>query len=178
MLDKKSERTMKFLPLILFLSSLMADTMSINELIDKNINKSELEKIKIVNDYFNKIPYIDDIDNYNKIDYWANRNEFIKNGGDCEDFAIAKYYTLIDLGVDKRKLILKIVMIGKLYHMVVVYRDNNINYFLDNIDKTIRTKRNNIRLLYTIDDNLKDTSIMEKLSKEHWQMYNKRNKNL
>lgn len=38
-------------------------------------------------------------------DYWATPSELIGQGrGDCEDFSIAKYYSLIDLGVPVTKL--------------------------------------------------------------------------
>ena len=41
-----------------------------------------------VNDIVNRIPYVSDAALYGQTDYWATPMEFIKNGGDCEDFAI------------------------------------------------------------------------------------------
>ena len=38
-------------------------------------------------------------------DYWASRMESIgQNAGDCEDYVIAKFFTLIDLGIPQEKL--------------------------------------------------------------------------
>ncbi len=57
-------------------------------------------------------------------DYWASPKEFLIAGyGDCEDYVIIKYFTLIKLGFDKDKLFLTTVhekFIGG-YHMVLSY---------------------------------------------------------
>ena len=40
-----------------------------------------------------------------KKDYWATPIEFMGTGaGDCEDYAIAKYFSLINLGIPEDKL--------------------------------------------------------------------------
>jgi predicted transglutaminase-like cysteine proteinase len=80
------------------------------DLIKSNMNKQEIEKLKAVNDFFNHIPNVSDMDNWGVKDYWATPLEFIaKNGGDCEDFAIAKYFTLRKLNVTGSKLSLTYV---------------------------------------------------------------------
>lgn len=80
------------------------------DLIKSNMNKQEIEKLKAVNDFFNHIPNVSDMDNWGVKDYWATPLEFIaKNGGDCEDFAIAKYFTLRKLNVTGSKLCLTYV---------------------------------------------------------------------
>ena len=57
-------------------------------------------KLRKVNKFFNQVRFIDDIKHWGKKDYWATPVEFlISNGGDCEDFTIAKYYTLRQVGV-------------------------------------------------------------------------------
>ena len=54
--------------------------------------------------------FIDDIIHWNKVDYWATPIEFLaSHGGDCEDFAIAKYFTLIQLGIPEEQLTLTYV---------------------------------------------------------------------
>lgn len=57
-------------------------------------------------------------------DYWATPKEFLIAGfGDCEDYVIIKYFTLLKLGFDKKKLFLTTVnekYIGG-YHMVLSY---------------------------------------------------------
>lgn len=64
------------------------------------------EKMRVVNDFFNRrIRFLDDIDVWGKPDYWATPLEFLgKGAGDCEDYAIAKYHSLIELGVPTNKL--------------------------------------------------------------------------
>ena len=65
----------------------------------------EREKLKQVNEFFNRIPNISDQAQWGKLDYWATPLELIgANGGDCEDFALAKYFTLRELGVPDERL--------------------------------------------------------------------------
>lgn len=67
---------------------------------------SESDKLRRVNDFFNRrIVFDDDLSVWGERDYWATPLETIGQGrGDCEDFAIAKYYSLIDLGIPVSKL--------------------------------------------------------------------------
>jgi predicted transglutaminase-like cysteine proteinase len=67
---------------------------------------AETDKLKRVNDFFNRhIAFDDDMSIWGQSDYWATPTELIGQGrGDCEDFSIAKYYSLIDLGVPATKL--------------------------------------------------------------------------
>jgi predicted transglutaminase-like cysteine proteinase len=65
----------------------------------------DAEKLKLVNDFFNRVPFLSDIEHWNREDYWATPAEMLaSNGGDCEDFAIAKYFTLVALGMPADKL--------------------------------------------------------------------------
>ncbi|HKM18986.1 MAG TPA: transglutaminase-like cysteine peptidase, partial [Aliarcobacter sp.] len=60
-------------------------------------------------------------------DYWMTPKEFfIKGFGDCEDYAIAKYFTLLELGVKKESLYLAIVNVKASAgtHMVLLYVEN------------------------------------------------------
>ena len=53
-----------------------------------------------VNEFINRLPAIPDIEHWKVVDYWATSAEsFASNGGDCEDFVIAKYFALKELGV-------------------------------------------------------------------------------
>lgn len=51
-----------------------------------------------VNRYANRKSYVLDADNYGTEDYWAIPTEFFLAGGDCEDFAITKLFSLRWLG--------------------------------------------------------------------------------
>ena len=68
-------------------------------------DETELEKLEKVNDFFNATPYHSDKEVWGVDDYWATRLEFIgKDKGDCEDYVIAKYFTLKELGVPASKM--------------------------------------------------------------------------
>lgn len=66
----------------------------------------ETDKLQRVNDFINRrIAFDDDMSVWGQNDYWATPTETIGQGrGDCEDFSIAKYYSLIDLGIPINKL--------------------------------------------------------------------------
>ena len=61
--------------------------------------KSDIEKIKAVNDLWNQRPWKPDKTNWGAEDQWATPLEFCLKGGDCEDYAIAKMFSLKALGV-------------------------------------------------------------------------------
>jgi predicted transglutaminase-like cysteine proteinase len=114
------------------------------------------EKIKNVNDFFNQLSFIDDIKLWGDKNYWATPIEFIGvNGGDCEDFAIAKYFTLLELGIADQKM--RIMMVKALtlnqYHMVVSYYEtpSSVPLILDNIDFRIKpaSQRNDLVPIYS-----------------------------
>ncbi|RYG04656.1 MAG: transglutaminase, partial [Chitinophagaceae bacterium] len=69
-------------------------------------NVPDVTKAKLVNDFFNKnIRFEDDIAHWKQSDYWATPLETLGSGaGDCEDYTIAKYMTLLDLGVPAERL--------------------------------------------------------------------------
>ncbi|MES2936003.1 MAG: transglutaminase-like cysteine peptidase, partial [Pseudomonadota bacterium] len=64
------------------------------------------EKLRQVNDFFNRrIEFVDDQDVWGQSDYWATPMESLsKNRGDCEDYVIAKYFSLLDLDIPNTAL--------------------------------------------------------------------------
>lgn len=66
----------------------------------------DAERLKRVNDFFNRsIRFGDDQTVWGQEDYWATPLETLGQGaGDCEDFVIAKYFTLKEMGVESSKL--------------------------------------------------------------------------
>jgi len=118
---------------------------------------SDWEKINKVNYFFNStIAYEDDITLWGKKDYWASPVETIGRGkGDCEDFAIAKYFSLTSLGVDKNKLRLMYVRQLKVNqpHMVLIYFEdlNKTPFVLDNFNKKVlpANKRKDLKPIYS-----------------------------
>ena len=94
------------------------------ELLRTDRTDNDRAKIERVNRFFNRLNFVDDALHWHKADYWATPVEFLASeGGDCEDFAIAKYFTLLDLGIDEHKLTLTYVKALKLNqaHMVLTY---------------------------------------------------------
>ena len=88
-----------------------------------------------VNTLMNAKRYISDASNYGKSDYWATPIEFLQRGGDCEDYAIAKYTALRMLGVPEERLRIAIVkdMQKDIPHAIlIVYTENNTAMVLDN----------------------------------------------
>ena len=76
-------------------------------LLNSHRNAEEQEKIIIINDFVNhKIRiFDDDINIWGKSDYWATPLESIgRETGDCEDYSIAKYLFLRELGIPNEKL--------------------------------------------------------------------------
>lgn len=63
-------------------------------------------KLRKVNEFFNRrIEFVDDQTVWGKSDYWATPFEAMtKAKGDCEDFVIAKYFSLLDLDVPDEQL--------------------------------------------------------------------------
>lgn len=83
-----------------------------------------LDKLQKVNVFFNKMNFVSDFNHWGTFDYWATPIEFLASkGGDCEDFSIAKYFTLRALGVPDEKLLLTYVKALRLNqaHMVLAY---------------------------------------------------------
>ncbi|MDO9619538.1 MAG: transglutaminase-like cysteine peptidase [Pseudomonas sp.] len=93
--------------------------------IKASANSSERDKLTEVNRFFNRqIRFVDDIQLWKQNDYWATPIEMlIKGAGDCEDYSIAKYFTLRRLGIPSDKL--RITYVKALNynqaHMVLTY---------------------------------------------------------
>lgn len=98
-----------------------------------------LDLLRLVNNFWNNWPYREDRDVYGKPDYWASPREFREKSGDCEDYSIAKYFTLRELGVPKENMRIVVLMetIRNLPHAVlVVYMDDDA-YVLDNLNRQV-----------------------------------------
>ena len=105
---------------------------------EKVKNYEIFKKLSHVNSHLNNILPQYDIKTSLSLDYWATPKEFLIQGlGDCEDYAIAKYFTLIQLGVKKEQLYLSIVNYDNRsdFHMVLLYFKGKNDYplVLDNL---------------------------------------------
>ncbi|RYU88495.1 transglutaminase-like cysteine peptidase [Aliivibrio finisterrensis] len=126
------------------------------ELISELDGKKEKEQLAEVNQFFNQLYFVNDIDLWGKADYWATPLEFLgSNAGDCEDFTIAKYFSLLELGVPDKKLRLIYLKALELdqFHMVLAYypTPSSVPLILDNIDKEIKpaTERTDLLPIYS-----------------------------
>lgn len=93
------------------------------------------EQMEQVNRWVNQFRYITDDDNWGVSDYWATPGEFVKKSGDCEDYAILKYYTLRALGWPERALRMVVVhdAVRDIPHAVLAVELEGDNYILDNL---------------------------------------------
>lgn len=116
----------------------------------------EREQLVAVNDFFNGARFVDDRDLWQVADYWATPDEFLlRDAGDCEDFAIAKYFTLKAMGVAPDKLRITYVKVESLQqaHMVLAYYPDPLSapLILDNLNRHIlpATERPDLRPIYS-----------------------------
>lgn len=116
-----------------------------SKLLKESIDLPEYKKLIQVNTFFNKIFPVEDSTKYAKDDYWATPKEFMINGnGDCEDYVISKYFTLLELDISKDKLYFCVVkVVGESdYHMVLLYKKDDNLFVLDNLNKKIQLLEN------------------------------------
>ena len=131
-----------------------------DSMIESSKNESLLNQIKNVNDFFNQITYKTDAAHWKQKDYWATPFEFMGTGaGDCEDYAIAKYFSLVKLGIPDDKLRITYVIYKKTNsrfeqaHMVLTYyhKTGAEPVILDNINRRLElaSKRDDLKPVYS-----------------------------
>lgn len=126
------------------------------QLVDRGRGWSELQQLQATNDFINQNQFVDDIIHWGSEDYWATPLQtIVTQGGDCEDFAVAKYFTLTEMGMSADKLRLTYVKALTLNqaHMVVSYypQQDATPLVLDNLDPVIRpaTQRDDLLPVYS-----------------------------
>jgi predicted transglutaminase-like cysteine proteinase len=120
---------------------------------------SEVELLVEVNRTLNRIRFVDDSVHWKELDYWATPAESVgSNGADCEDFSIAKYYLLKELGVPIARLRMTYVKAVRLNqaHMVLAYyaRPDAEPLVLDNLEDSVRpaSQRTDLVPVYSFND--------------------------
>jgi predicted transglutaminase-like cysteine proteinase len=118
---------------------------------------SEVQRLQVVNQFFNhQVRYAEDIDVWRETDYWATPIQALwKGAGDCEDYAIAKYFSLRHLGIPSDKL--RITYVKALQqnraHMVLTYYSspNAMPLVLDSLMDDIKfaNQRNDLVPVYS-----------------------------
>ena len=126
-------------------------------------SRGEREQIHLINEFFNRnVLYHTDPELWGVPDYWATPLETLgRAGGDCEDFAIAKYVSLRKLGIPDSRLRLFYVhaRLGALSsdaeeaHMVLGYypSEDAEPLILDNLITDIRpaSRRNDLMPIFS-----------------------------
>lgn len=100
---------------------------------------STMDKLRNVNSLFNQWPYRLDSEVWGVVDYWAAPVEFLRKSGDCEDYAIVKYFALKQLGVPVSDMRIVILMdsIRRLAHAILVVYTGGDAYVLDNLSNVV-----------------------------------------
>ncbi len=129
---------------------------ALNTLLSEISDKAIDQQLKEVNRFYNQFTYKDDKVLWGQKDYWATPEEFLGlNAGDCEDYVVAKYFTLRSLGVPDEKLFLTYVKAVRqnVAHMVLSYFETpqSIPLILDNYNPRILSadKRKDLLPVYS-----------------------------
>lgn len=146
-------------------------------------------QLRLVNTFFNRVRFVSDIQHWGQEDYWATPVELLTtNGGDCEDFSIAKYLTLKSMGVPDEQM--RIVYVKALElnqaHMVLAwYPEPDADpLILDNLINEIKpaSQRQDLEPVYSFNGSGlwltrsggEQQRIGEPGKLEHWQDVNRR----
>lgn len=111
---------------------------------DRLLDQAQIaEKLQNANAWFNQVRWLSDMEHWGVEDYWATPIETLaSDGGDCEDFSIGKYFSLLATDVDNDSL--RITYVKSLTynqaHMVLAWypEPDAEPLILDNIDKSIK----------------------------------------
>ncbi|MEN8205101.1 MAG: transglutaminase-like cysteine peptidase [Pseudomonadota bacterium] len=119
-----------------------------------------LDKLELVNNFFNQLAFVNDSELWGQEDYWATPLQMLSsNGGDCEDFSIAKYFTLREMGIPEERMRLTYVKALQLdqAHMVLTYfqTPDSEPLILDNLVADIRlsSERTDLLPVYSFNGN-------------------------
>ncbi|MEX0615738.1 MAG: transglutaminase-like cysteine peptidase [Methylophaga sp.] len=126
------------------------------QLVDRGRSWSEQRQLEATNDFINQYQFVDDIIHWGNEVYWATPLQtIVTEGGDCEDFAVAKYFTLTEMGMSADKLRLtyvKALTLNQAHMVVSYYPDQDATpLVLDNLDPVIRpaTQRDDLLPVYS-----------------------------
>lgn len=129
------------------------------ELVRSAAELDDAQKLERVNQFFNqRVRYGEDLQVWGRLDYWASPLETLERGaGDCEDFAIAKYFTLRLLGISESnlRLIYTTLDATRQAHMVLGYWSDGaqVPLVLDSLVTEIRplSQRHDLLMQFAFD---------------------------
>lgn len=129
--------------------------------------QQEAQLLAPVNRFFNRVRSTTDQELWGADDYWATPAEMLSiNGADCEDYAIAKYFTLKELGVPvaRLRLVYATTRLSKNAHMVLAYypAGGADPLILDNFEERIKPARDRPDLTPVFTFNDDDVQLAQK----------------
>lgn len=79
---------------------------ALQQLIAQGSRATDESRVRATNQFFNDaVQYADDIELWGASDYWASPLQMLSKGaGDCEDYALGKYFSLLAMGMPPSKL--------------------------------------------------------------------------
>ena len=124
---------------------------------------TEEQQIRLVNRYVNRRFYRRDrskavaeaVASERLRNHWTTLAGFMKNGGDCEDYATTKYFLLRELGIPAERLRVLVVFErgSREYHAVVAARLPDDAVWLLEIDNSIsRNRHAGYRFVYAVNE--------------------------
>lgn len=116
-----------------------ADAALWRAFVDRLRGGDRAAQLRAVNAAVNAIPYVTDMANWGRSDFWETPVELLRYGGDCEDYAVAKYMALQALGVavaDMRVDVVDDRQLGVTHAVLLVAADDDA-YVLDNLTDEI-----------------------------------------
>ncbi len=105
------------------------------QLLDQMQGKSVAEKLEIANEAMNRRPYVPTQQNWHRAMYWESPFQFLRVGGQCQDYAIAKYELLREAGLPAEQLQMVVLFdaaTGADHAVLVAYVDDQA-LVLDNL---------------------------------------------
>lgn len=96
--------------------------------------------IRTIDRRVNAMPYLPDLKAWQQTDHWATPFEFLVAGGDCEDFAVAKYLALRSAGIAADAMRIAVVWdrVRRLHHAVLLVHEGGEMLVLDNLASRVR----------------------------------------
>lgn len=114
----------------------------------------EYKAISNINREVNSFPYVSDNVNYGTKEYLATPELFYENGGDCEDYSIAKYYELRRKGFLPEQLWIVMGIEDNEGHAVLLVNTEDETFVLDNKKNRVYPIRfSRLKPIYKINEN-------------------------
>jgi predicted transglutaminase-like cysteine proteinase len=138
-------------------ASKLNDFYDWHETINEGRDLDDYDRLLLANEFANRrIAFTSDLKHWNTLDYWATPIESLGTGaGDCEDYAIFKYMTLVGMGMNEQKLRLMYVR-ALTYdepHMVLIYFEtpSSLPLVLDNLNRKVLSanRRPDLKPIYS-----------------------------